>query len=194
MVVIETYIPGRSGCIPITTCSPHNFDLVKSYGAEQVYDYHDPASSVDQIKAYTGNALDYALDCVCDAASMNFCYNAIGRFGGKYTALQPYQHLVEHLQNKRARRVKADWILGSALFGKKINWKEPYNVEADPELRVFGEEWFRCAQRLLDRGEIRPHPVRVDSGDVTGFEGVLRGLEVLKSKGVSGEKLVYRIP
>ena len=33
---------GRSGYIPIATCSPHNFDLAKSRGAEEVFDYRAP--------------------------------------------------------------------------------------------------------------------------------------------------------
>lgn len=31
----------RSGYIPIATCSPHNFDLAKKHGAEDVFDYRD---------------------------------------------------------------------------------------------------------------------------------------------------------
>lgn len=178
-------IASRSGCIPITVCSPKNFGLVESYGAEKVWDYHDP-TSVDAIKAYTNNALDYALDCFCEGSSMSFCYGALGRAGGRYTTLEPY---AEHMHTRR--RVKPEYILGPALLGKDIGWKDPYRIEAKPELRVFGREWFQCAQRLLDRGEIRPHPVRV--GERIGFEGILEGVELLKQKAVSGEKLVYYI-
>ncbi|KAK0732952.1 chaperonin 10-like protein [Lasiosphaeria miniovina] len=175
----------RSGCIPIATCSPHNFALVKSYGAAEAFDYRDP-SSVDSIKAYTGNALDFALDCVCQGSSMKFCYAAIGRAGGRYTTLEPFP------QNMHTRkRVKPDWLLGAALLGREIGWKEPYRVEADPELRQFGRDWVLCAQRLLDCGDIKPHPARV--GREVGLEPVLEGIELLRQKAVSGEKLVYRI-
>ncbi|CAH0054728.1 unnamed protein product [Clonostachys solani] len=175
----------KSGCIPITTCSPKNFGLVKSYGAKEAFDYHDPGC-VDAIKAYTKNELDYALDCHCDASSMEFCYRAIGRAGGHYTTLQPYP---EQLHTRK--RVKPDWILGSALFGKKINWKPPYDIAADAVLHAFGIEWFGCAQRLLDAGELKAHPVRV--GTSTGFHAVVDGLKILKDGEVSGEKLVYRV-
>ncbi|RYP38690.1 hypothetical protein DL768_010761 [Monosporascus sp. mg162] len=175
----------RSGLIPITTCSPRNFALVEGYGAEKSFDYHDPESA-NAVRAYTKNALSYALDCVCEGSSMKFCYAAIGRAGGKYTTLEPYP---EHMHTRK--RVKPEWLLGPALMGKDVPWKEPYYIKGDPELRVFGAEWFSCAQRLLDRQEIRPHPTKI--GDEVGFDGVLDGLELLKKKAVSGEKLVYRI-
>ncbi|RSH93061.1 hypothetical protein EHS25_007414 [Saitozyma podzolica] len=38
----------------IATSSPHSFDLVKSYGADAVVDYHDVAEAVAQIKQVTG--------------------------------------------------------------------------------------------------------------------------------------------
>ena len=150
------------------------------------FDYHD-TDCVDRIKDYTGNALDYAIDCFCTSASMKFCYGAIGRAGGRYTTLEPYAE-----QSLTRKRVNPEWILSLALLGKTIGWKKPYGCDANPELRAFGREWFRCAQRLLTTGEVKPHPVRV--GDRTGFEAVLDGLEILKQGQVSGEKLVYRIP
>jgi NADPH:quinone reductase-like Zn-dependent oxidoreductase len=38
-----------AGYTLVTTCSPHNFDLVKSYGADAVYDYHSH-SALEDIK------------------------------------------------------------------------------------------------------------------------------------------------
>ncbi|KAK6064321.1 zinc-binding dehydrogenase family [Seiridium cupressi] len=176
----------QSGCIPITSCSRKNFALVESYGAEKAFNYHDTDCAA-QIKAFTHNALDYALDCVCDATSMAACYQAIGRAGGAYTTLEPYQQ-----QSHVRKRVRPSWLLGTALLGREIGWKPPYHVPADPMLRRFGSDWFQCAQRLLSCGEIRAHPVRI--GENAGFQHILEGVELLRRKAVSGEKLVYRIP
>lgn len=149
------------------------------------FDYHD-VDSADAIRAYTNNAMDYALDCFCEGSSMRFCYAALGRAGGRYTTLEPYP---EHMHTRK--RVKPEWLLGPALLGRKIGWKEPYTIEANPELRTFGKQWFECAQRMLDRGDIRPHPVKV--GTRPGLENVLEGIELLRRKAVSGEKLVYHV-
>ncbi|KAK6065743.1 hypothetical protein SCUP234_12418 [Seiridium cupressi] len=152
----------------------------------QAFNYHDTDCAA-QIKAFTHNALDYALDCVCDATSMAACYQAIGRAGGAYTTLEPYQQ-----QSHVRKRVRPSWLLGTALLGREIGWKPPYHVHADPMLRRFGSDWFQCAQRLLSCGEIRAHPVRI--GENAGFQHILEGVELLRRKAVSGEKLVYRIP
>ena len=66
----------------ITTCSPKNFELVKDYGADECVDYQSPTCGPD-IRVMTGNALDYALDCVTNEGTMKICYQALGRCGGK---------------------------------------------------------------------------------------------------------------
>ncbi|GAP83760.1 putative zinc-binding dehydrogenase family [Rosellinia necatrix] len=175
----------RAGCIPITTCSPKNFPLVKACGAQEAWDYHDP-DCAEKIKAYTEDELGFALDCFCRGSSMEFCYKALGRAGGRYTTLEPYP---AHLHKRK--RVKPDWLLGPALVGREVAWKDPYHIKPKPELRSFGKQWFLTAQRMLDRGEVRPHPIRI--GEKFGLEGVLEGIEILRQGALSGEKLVYRI-
>ncbi|KAK4222299.1 chaperonin 10-like protein [Podospora fimiseda] len=175
----------RSGLIPITVCSPKNFSLVKSYGAEEAWDYKNPETP-SLVKDYTKNSLDYALDCWCDGESMKFCYSVIGRAGGRYTTLEPYP---DSLLTRK--RVKPEFIMGPALLGKHIAWKAPYTIEPKPELRVFGREWFLCAQRLLDQGKLRPHPPRVHKS--RGFETILNTLNTYKTKRLSGEKWVIYI-
>lgn len=175
----------QAGCIPIATCSPRNFSLVEACGAEKAFDYNDP-DCANQIKAYTKDELGFALDCFCSASSMEFCYKAIGRYGGRYTTLEPYPAELE-----KRKRVKPQWLLGPALVGREVAWKHPYYIKPDSELRRFGEDWFKTAQVLVDKGQITPHPIRVI--DMVGFEGVLEGIEELRQGKVSGEKLVCRI-
>ena len=72
----------RCGLRVIATCSPRNFDLVRSYGADVCFDYNSPTCGAD-IRAYCNNALDYALDCITEESTLKICYQAIGRLGGK---------------------------------------------------------------------------------------------------------------
>lgn len=37
----------------VATCNPHNFELVKSYGADAVYDYHSASALNDIKEAYS---------------------------------------------------------------------------------------------------------------------------------------------
>ncbi|KAI0418972.1 hypothetical protein F5X98DRAFT_385535 [Xylaria grammica] len=71
-----------SGARVITTCSPKNFNLIKSsYGADAVFDYTNP-DTPKVIRQYTNNRLRYALNCIGDADSVSCCYAAMGRAGG----------------------------------------------------------------------------------------------------------------
>ncbi|KAI2635285.1 GroES-like protein [Xylaria nigripes] len=175
----------KSGFIPIATCSPRNFQLLKEYGAEEAFDYHEP-DSPETIRSYTKNALWYVVDCHCDGSSMEFCYKAIGRAGGKYTTLEPYH---ERLHTRKA--IEPKFVLAAALLGENVGWKPPYNLKADPELHSFGVAWSSCIQRMLKSGGIKTHPVRLHTG--TGVGQILEGIATLKEHGLSGEKLVIRI-
>lgn len=174
-----------AGFLPLATCSPHSFELVRSYGAEEVFDYHTPDCAAT-IRSYTRNGLLYALDCITTTESMEICYGAIGRVGGKYTALDPYPMAVA----AKRKIIKADWVLGPTMLGKDIGWPSPHGRSADPEAYEFAVKWTRTVQDLLQRGLIREHPLLVQS---TGLEGVLDGIKAIRAKKISGKKLVYKL-
>ncbi|KAF2687518.1 GroES-like protein [Lentithecium fluviatile CBS 122367] len=173
-----------AGLRPITTCSPKNFNLVKSYGAEEAYDYRSPTCAADIRKA-TKNGLKFALDCISTRESIAICYGAIGRAGGRYTALDPYWEATATTRNT----IKANWTLGISMLGKDIAWPSPYGRPGSREDRQFGAEWAGVLQRLLEKGQIRPHPLKVKENAT--WEDVLKGLDEIKS-GMSGQKLVFR--
>jgi NADPH:quinone reductase-like Zn-dependent oxidoreductase len=185
---IKTYIltssPYRSGHNPITTCSPHNFDLVKSYGAAAVFDYHSRTCAAD-IKDYTKNGLRLALDCITVPSSIKICYDAIGRMGGRYTAVE----LPPEVPGLR-RVVKQDWVMGMTLTGRAIDLGKGYVRPVIPEHVRFGLTWAPLCQRLIDEKVLRPLPKTVGHG---AWKGVLSGIDELRAKKVSGGKLVYSI-
>ncbi|ORY67813.1 putative zinc-binding dehydrogenase family oxidoreductase [Pseudomassariella vexata] len=175
-----------SGLNPITVCSPHNVQLVKSYGATAVFDYKQP-SCIQDIRKHTRNSLKYVLDCVSEPETMEFCYKCLARTGGKYTALEPFPKFL----HTRPRTIVPDWVLGPSVLGQEIGWPEPFTRKQNEDLRNFGIEWYITVQKLLDDGQLRPHPVRVVDG---GFGGVPKGVELLRKKQVSGQKLVCILP
>lgn len=175
----------RSGLRPITTCSPKNFELVKSYGAEIAFDYASPTCA-EEIRAYTKNTLRYALDCITEAPTTKLCLAAIGRAGGIYTGLEL---ISEDLLGLR-KVVTMDWIMSITIFGDRIGLPGAYGRAANSEHRVIGKWFFALMEELLRDGRLRPHPVRPLPG---GFAGVLEGLELLRLKTVSGQKLVCNV-
>lgn len=172
-----------AGFTVLVTCSPQNAALVKSYGAEDAFDYHETDCAV-QIRAYTRSGLRYALDTISTTESMKICYGALGRAGGRYTALDPYDKTVA-----AARKVvKADWVMGPVMLGRDIAWPAPHDRVADAEMFDFGTKWRATLQELLNQGKIREHPLLLQPG---GLEGVLDGMEMVKAKRISGKKLIY---
>ncbi|KAL7910356.1 enoyl reductase [Trichoderma velutinum] len=170
--------------IPIATCSPKSAELAKSYGAEEVFDYRDKECAT-KIRTYTKNNLKYALDCITTVESTRVCFNAIGRAGGQYVSLDPF---AEHVATRKS--VRTDWVLGPAIFGDGSTWPAPYGRESNADIRQFGAKLWRLAQKLVDEGKLRNHPLRVLEG---GWDSVIEGLDLVRSGKVSGEKIIVRV-
>ncbi|KAJ5116773.1 zinc-binding dehydrogenase family oxidoreductase [Penicillium angulare] len=174
-----------AGYSVIATCSEHNFGLVKSYGADNVFDYRLPTCAAD-IKAHTKNNLLYALDCISTSQSMDLCYAALGRAGGRYTALEPFSEGIAATR----KVVKPDWILGPVMLGRPIDWPAPHNRPAMPDMAEFGVKWRKTLQELYDKNVLRAHPLVIRSGSI---EGIFAGMKDLKDGKLSGKKLIYPV-
>ncbi|KAK4171160.1 chaperonin 10-like protein [Triangularia setosa] len=176
----------NAGLRPIASCSPANFALVKQFGAEKVFDYHSPTCA-QEIRDYTGNELEYALDCVSQADTTQLCFQSIGRAGGRYVSLEPFRDTVAQT---RALTIEPSWVMVLSIFGRKVALDGEYGREAQPEDKRFGALAFSTVQNLLDRGLIQAHPIKVMPG---GWEGVIKGVDIIRRQALSGQKLVYSV-
>lgn len=173
-----------SGLDPIATCSPRNAELVRGCGASAIFDYSKP-NVAEEIKKHTGGRLAYAYDCIADVDSVAHCYAALGRSGTRYAHLE----LVPP-ERKTRRAVRAELIMGYDVFGADVPLSGGYERSADQKKRDLAVHYFKIFQRLLDAGKLRPHPTQTLEG---GLQGVLQGLQMLKSGQVSGKKLVVPV-
>ncbi|KAK1752815.1 chaperonin 10-like protein [Echria macrotheca] len=156
-----------SGCSPIVaTASPHNFDFVKSRGADVVFDYNDP-DCAEKIKAFTQDSLAHVFDCNSTQSSAAICSAAIGSKGGVVSYLQAVKHDREDVQTKVTLAYTAN----------------PADFE-------FATSFWSLAEKLLAEGTLQPHPAELGEG---GLKGIFQGLDALREKRVSGKKLVYRV-
>ncbi|KAJ6789491.1 hypothetical protein PWT90_00292 [Aphanocladium album] len=174
-----------AGMRPIATCSPSNFDLVRGFGAEKVFDYNQESCASD-IRKYTGGELAFALDCVVEVTTTQLCYASIGRGGGRYVALEPFREAVAQSRPT----IEASWFMAPSLIGAGIDMHGAFGREAKPEDRAFGARAFITMQRLLDQELIKTHPAKVMSGR---WEGIVQGVNSIRTKAPSGYKLVYTL-
>ncbi|KAJ5390774.1 Protein TOXD [Penicillium cataractarum] len=169
-----------SGYKVLTTCSPHNFDLVRSLGADAVFDYKDPQSAAE-IRKQTDNNLKLVFDCISLEPSAKFCEAAISTDGGEYSSLL----------NVKADRenVNSRFTLGYTAVGEAFKFGDiPF--PAKPEDKAHAEKFVAIAESVLAQGKVKVHPPKVGKD---GLKGVLEGLQLLKEDKVSGEKLVYNV-
>lgn len=169
-----------SGYRVLTTCSSHNFDLVRGLGADAVFDYKDPEAG-KEIRQYTNNNLKLVLDCISDDSSVQFCDQALSSEGGEYNSWPP-------AAIERAN-VNNSLTVSYTSIGEAFNLG-PTSFPATPESKAFAEQFLAVVESLLVQGKVKVHPPRVGKG---GLQGVMDGMQQLKAKQVSGEKLVYNV-
>ena len=170
-----------SGYKVITTCSPRNFDYVKSLGADAAFDYSSP-DCAEQIKKAAGGKLMYAWDCIALAdKSVPICAAAL-ESGGHYASLLPQEKF------PRDDVSNASTLLYS-VYGEPVD-KPFFKTKGKPEDYEFGVKFAKILRNLIKEDKIKVHKPKVMEG---GINGILEGLDLLQNDKVSGEKLVYKL-
>lgn len=171
----------------ITTCSSHNFDYVKSLGADAAFDYKDPSCS-QQIKDYSKDSIKYAMDCISEGSSTSIAVSSLSSSGGVYTTLLP---VPEDEVRKINDKVQNKSTLGYTVVGESFKFG-PHEMPAKPEDFEFGKMFWDLSKGLLEKGLIRVHKPTVDKFG-SGLKGVVEGMDFMRQGKVSGEKLVFTI-
>jgi threonine dehydrogenase-like Zn-dependent dehydrogenase len=175
-----------SGLEVITTCSPHNFDYVKSLGADQILDYSSPDVG-KKIREYTKNKLFYAYDTVGEKSSPQICADALS------TEKQPNGEPPQYCVILRAELPRDDiahhYTFGSTAIGESFE-KAGMKIEGSTEDYEHSKIVWAEAEKLLEAKKFKPHRYEIRPG---GLDGIISGLQDLKDGKVSGQKIVYRI-
>lgn len=176
-----------SGYTVVATSSPHNFDYLKSLGADAVFDYSSPSCATD-IKAYTGGQMTLAWDCQSSEESALLCAMAL-------SDTQPCKiGTLMDVPGENIKKVNPMVEIQSSLyytvFGEPFTFiNEQPPVVGDFE---FGKSFWELSKTLLENGKVKPVRITKNLGG-SGLHGVLEGLRYLKEGKVSGGKLVYTI-
>ncbi|KAI0034464.1 chaperonin 10-like protein [Vararia minispora EC-137] len=168
-----------AGLRVIATASRANFGLVKSIGADEIFDYKDPEMA-RQIKDTTRGRLEFAVDCIANEQTLRLVSDALSDDGGQVAAVLPGV-------STRAN-VKVTFNLIYEWIGK--DYDLPWEFRATSDHRERGERFANMFSDLIAQGKIKPGPVRVLPN---GLAGVADGIQYMLDGKVSGQKLVYCI-
>jgi len=153
----------------LATCSPKNFDYVKSLGATHVFDVHAP-DVIQQIKDATHNKLSLVYDAF--GATPNII-PALGENGGTIVTV-----LGNSVPKELPSNVKATGTYAGNIFNDKTDGPE------------VGVKLIQHVDKLLSEGKYRPNNVQLIPN---GFLGIEEAHKLMKSGQVSAAKLVYRV-
>jgi NADPH:quinone reductase-like Zn-dependent oxidoreductase len=165
----------------VTTASPHSFELVKSYGADAVYNYRDEHVVSEIARSYPNIRL--AVDCFSEGKSTKICDTVIGTKGGQVVTLLPST-------KPTIPTIKHELIMAYTVFGHEFHWLPPVGPKfaAVPSDREMLVRFYEGLPRLTN--VLRPLPVTLETG---GMDAILPGLQKLRDGKVSGSKLVIEL-
>ncbi|KAK7754518.1 putative secondary metabolism biosynthetic enzyme [Diatrype stigma] len=179
-----------SGLTVIATASPHNFDYLRSLGADAVFDYKSPTCAFE-IREYVKNKLRFAWDCMGTGAAI--CAEVMSDSEpGVYGTISPVSPEDEKaLKDCRPNVDGPRSILGYDAFGETYTFMGQ-TIPANPESFQFCVKFYELSERLLAEGVIKPIKPTVNKGG-SGLQAALKGLDELRGGKVSGTKLVYTL-
>ncbi|KAG6003603.1 putative secondary metabolism biosynthetic enzyme, partial [Claviceps maximensis] len=174
----------KSGYNAIAIASSASSTLVKEFGATSVFAYTSPTWA-ETVRKATDGSLKHVIDCITSPETISCCFTTLARAGARYASLD-----YAPPEWRTRKSVNVDMPLAYAIWGKEIKLRDLYYRKADPTKLELGIRWRHEIQMLLDKGQIKCHPVR----EVLGrWNGIIQGLNMLKAKQVRGQKLVVRI-
>merc|ERR1711939_974735 len=153
--LFATQIAKKAGCTVVVSASPRSFDLVKSYGADHVFDYRSPGAA-KEIKNKFPN-ISRALDCYSEGNSTK-------------TGIAS---------------VKSQMIMSFQLLGKEFAWLPPIGPKypASPTERAALARFYKYLPNVAK--EIKSPPLKMLNGGyddiIEGLNKIRRG-EVSGSK------------
>ncbi|CAI4640657.1 AHG_G0039020.mRNA.1.CDS.1 [Saccharomyces cerevisiae] len=168
----------------IVVASRKHEKLLKEYGADELFDYHD-IDVVEQIK-HKYNNISYLVDCVANQNTLQQVYKCAA--DKQDATVVELTNLTEENVKKENRRqnVTIDRTRLYSIGGHEVPFGG-ITFPADPEARRAATEFVKFINPKISDGQIHHIPSRVYKN---GLYDVPRILEDIKIGKNSGEKLV----
>lgn len=176
----------------IATCSPYNFEHIKSLGADHVIDYKDP-QVVEKIRKIAGDNITLSYDTVVVAPSSAHTYELMSSSKPALMLTSLAFDPTDSSANIKAVKpnVKVDFPLGYFVFQEEkrfgdVVYKRP---EGLPEhFFAFSAEYNK--QMAQDPAFVKHIPIKVLPN---GFDSIEEGLSTLQQDKNKGVKIVVRL-
>lgn len=179
-----TNLLDRAGYTVLATCSPRNFDLCKSRGAEAVFDYRDSECG-QKIHEYTKGQLKLVWDTIGSEDGVKICMEAISTEPGsdkRYGTI---------LFNGIPRKdVKHSFSVLVTFAGESFD-KFGKHYPAIKENFEFAKMFTSLVEELMAKGRVKEHPVRLVSRGLVGM--LEEGVPLMDQGKVTGFKVVARV-
>lgn len=154
-----------------TVASENKHDLVKSLGAEVVFNYKDPEVS-EKLNKATNNGIIYGMDTIAEGGSVQKAQKAFSTEGG---------HLVLTLFDKAESanpKVKTEATLVYTGLGKDQSFGSGNVLKTSPEDRQNTVDSCKAVTDWFKKGTVKPLKVE----DFGGLETVQKAMDTIKSR------------
>ncbi|CZT08350.1 related to C.carbonum toxD gene [Rhynchosporium agropyri] len=190
-------IAKKHGFNVVTTCSPHNFDVVKKHGATYVFDYNDP-KVVENIAKVVPD-LAYGFDCIGNSTSSTLSGQAMGsKEGSVICTVRPGKADTENVPSN----VKVTDVLVFTAFLKPHVYKKvykwdvivpdlPIDLATHPEDHALSKEMYEKIPEWIQDGSLVPQKPR-DMGKLT-VDSLKEAMELNRQGKVSNEELCFQV-
>ncbi|KAI0051438.1 dehydrogenase [Auriscalpium vulgare] len=172
-----------SGLYVIATASAKNLELVKSLGADEVYDYHDADVTQKIAKAAAAKGgVRHVVDTISEGSTPKLAFDVLGEEGGVIAAILPYP------APPPKESIKVINSAAFTLLGKDFDF--PFNHVSTPDVKERVRGYVKVLESIIASGKVKPNPTLVFP---KGLASVADGFEFMKAGKVSAQKITYRI-
>ncbi|KAK5781721.1 uncharacterized protein PWA37_004620 [Arxiozyma heterogenica] len=182
LIQIAKQINGYSKIIVVA--SKKHEQILKEYGADELFDYHDE-NVIEQIKSKYPN-IQHLVDCVSNTTTIQQTYKCASE-DHDATILQLVTLSINDIKPEDRRNNKK--IIGTLLYkagGHDVPFGS-FTLPADPEYRKDTHEVIKFLNPKLDKGDIHHIPIKVYSNGLCDIPQIM---DDIKNNRNSGEKLV----
>ncbi|KAI0797098.1 GroES-like protein [Abortiporus biennis] len=168
----------------VSVASPKNIEVVKSYGADAVFDYND-LDIIKKIKEVSKDSIHNVYDTISSESSQILSVQVLAPGPGKV--------LVVRVLDETDKLRKDVQIIHTLLFtalGSNFYHLGNEFYPASSEDRAQVAQFVKKMPELVKNKLVKPNPVKSFAG---GLAGIPEALQYLKEGKNSGEKVVLRV-